>query len=139
MRRTRWNPWRALEDRPHIDLYYTRLRCRGLLKAEEGKRVLLLDLELTSRERRCVLAHELVHDERGLLWRETPDPLVAKEERAVCLEVARRLVPPFELMGFVRRRATVGPVTVAQVADEFDVTEEVALLAMRIVEDGLAA
>jgi hypothetical protein len=30
-------------------------------------------------------------------------------------------------------------VTVAQVADEFDVTEEVALLAMRIVEDGLAA
>lgn len=139
MRRTRWNPWRALRDRPHLELYFTHLACEGLLTVEDGRRVVLIDQELTATQRRCVLAHELIHDERGLLYRGTPAALVDKEERAVRLEVARRLVPPFELMSFVRRRATVGPVMLATVADEFDVTPEVAELAMRIVEDGLAA
>jgi Zn-dependent peptidase ImmA (M78 family) len=112
----------------------------GRLQVEYGRRVILIERDLTARARRCVLGHELIHDERDLLYdTDTPAEVVAKEERAVEVELARRLVPPFELMGFVRRRATVGPVTVAQVADEFDVTEEVALLAMRIVEDGLAA
>jgi hypothetical protein len=42
-----------------------------------------------------------VHDERGLLYEDTPVALVAKEEAAVRSETARRLVPVRDLAAMV--------------------------------------
>lgn len=82
--------------------------------------------------RRCLLAHELVHDERGggchadympPSWR----AVVRREEAWVNNIVADRLVPPQELQALCHRAVERGEaVTARDVADEFDVTEEVA-------------
>jgi hypothetical protein len=54
-----------------------------------------------------------------------------REEAIVRREVARRLVPEDELRAFVSRLITVGPVTVDEIAEEFDVDHEVATEAAR--------
>jgi hypothetical protein len=73
-----------------------------------------------------VLAHELVHDERGIAFTATtPAGLVQSEERWVWAETVRRLVPPAELVALVERMAP-DPVTVVDVADHFDVDQVVA-------------
>jgi hypothetical protein len=86
----------------------------------------VLDDRLTRRQRRCVLAHELVHAERGIGHGAATAATMEREEAAVRREVARRLVPARQLRDFVDRRLTVGPVTLEQIADEFDVDLEVA-------------
>lgn len=53
------------------------------------------------------------------------------EERQVRQETARRLVPLDELFDFVQARVTIEPVTVAMVADEFEVPDAVAGEALR--------
>lgn len=94
-----------------------------------------LDPRLDRRQRRAALAHELVHLERGggvtcagmpATW----VPLRQREEQRVNREVARRLVPPAELDALVESRRSVGPVTSEVVADEFDVPEWVAGIAL---------
>lgn len=84
-----------------------------------------------------MLAHELVHDERGggcdapgmpTTW----DAVVARDEHVVEREVARWLIPFEELLAFIDRRcgAELG-VTVWEVAEEFDVPDYVAERALR--------
>lgn len=131
-----WNPWAALRDRPHLTLRWAHLPgdVSGVLVEADGQRTVLLDARLGRRERSAVLGHELVHDERGLLYTpSTPAALVEKEEEAVNRETARRLVPLDELRAFVERRAEVEPVTAATVCEEFDVHPAVAARALRLL------
>lgn len=131
-----WRPWAELRARTHVVLEWRRLpaKVRGLWARTASGSVIVLDVGLDRRARRCVLTHELVHDERGLGHEPGIAPAVlAKEEALVAREAARRLVPLDELETFVAGRATIEGVTAADVADEFDVSEDVAVLAIELL------
>lgn len=140
-----WNPWRALRDRRHLRLVYAELphSCgRGaLLDEADGGRTLMLDFRLSRQDRNAVLAHELVHDERNILYlASTPPALVAKEEDHVNREVARRLVPLTLLERYVERIEELGePVHAVAVAEEFDVPLDVAQRALWLLEQRRSA
>ena len=130
---SRWNPWRALRDQPEISFWFAPLAGeRGLWERVLGHDTILIDETLGRRERRCVLAHELIHAERGIGHLLASDATMEKEEELVRREVARRLVPPDELRDFLDRRLALDPITAADIADEFDVDEDVAALALRL-------
>ena len=130
MGRGRSHPWAELRARPWISLQWARLSgCSGqLVDVGFGRRVLYLSAGLDRVARRAVLAHELIHDERGIFYSpSTPIGLVEVEERAVRREVARWLVPFDDLARMALRGE---PLTAALVASDFDVPEDVALLAV---------
>ena len=128
----RWNPWRALRDRPHIELWFGRLDgLQGMWQRDHLGELIVLDDRLDRRQRRCVLAHELVHAERGIGHGAATEATMEREEEQVRREVARRLVPETQLRAFVARSLTVGAVTVEAIAEEFDVDLEVAATAAR--------
>lgn len=120
-----WNPWRALRELPDVTFKLTTIDPPkvGLLVERDGHIEIHVDRRLRRRSRRAVLAHELVHLERGPVAARD----VARDELAVDREVARRLVPPVELAVFIAARASFGEhVTVHDVAEEFDVPRWVA-------------
>ena len=133
----RWNPWRALRARPHVTLQWAMLRsARGLWVPNGATATIYLDVRLSRRERRCVLAHELVHDERGIAYGPgTPRALVDLEERAVTAIAVERLVPATELEQLANR----GPIEMWEVADHFDVDQPTALHACRALAARRAA
>lgn len=91
-----------------------------------------IDSRLTQCERRAVLAHELVHEERDILFDDdTPLGIIRKEEAWVEAETTRRLVPIDELDLLVRQ-AVLDDQSVSwrDVADWFDVPRDVAEMAM---------
>lgn len=110
-------------------------RTRGQLH-EDG--TLELDARLRQQERAAVLAHELVHDERGLFYDDdTPLAMIEKEESAVNATVAMRLVPWAELAELIHRAESDDwgleeAVTAKTVAVEFDTTVEVADRALKM-------
>lgn len=128
-----WNPWRSLRARDHI-LFALSQHAKiggGAIYARRGDlAAIVIDPDLGRVDRNAALAHELVHDERGGIPIGAPDWIVRKEERSVDLEVAVRLVPVDDLLRFCLARATVGPVSVADVAGEFEVPEPVARRAL---------
>lgn len=130
-----WNPWRALRDRPHLELCFEELPAgrRGALRdLGGGRRLVVLAYDLGRRARRCVLGHELIHDERLISTVDAPVGLWIVEERSVNREVARRMVPAKELCRWARARSEAEiPSTVAEVAEHWDVTLEVAMEACR--------
>lgn len=129
-----WNPWRALRARRHLELRWAWFTdgTRGCIEDSDDGRIVTLSAGLDQVQRRATLAHELVHDERGLLPHDCPSAIRVKDEHAVRAEVARRLVPPTQLVDFVTGRAELGePVTVIEVAAEFEVPERVAEVACR--------
>lgn len=147
MAEVRWNPWRDLRERGHI-VFARRPLPAGLLGVygRRGNRAaIVVDVDLDQQARNAVLAHELVHDERGggidapympASWAD----VVVREERFVEREVARRLVPPAELDAFVeRRRQLEEPVMVGDVVEEFDVPAWVAAEAVHRRRDELDA
>jgi hypothetical protein len=81
-----------------------------------------------------VLAHELVHAERGIGHPAATSATMEREEEAVRREVARRLVPPGLLSSLVAARSDVGGVTAAVVAEEFDVELDVAAKALDLLD-----
>ena len=132
MGRSGWNPWRELRARSHLRLAWAPLDgCRGML-VDGNPRTVYLDPRLGRVERNAVLAHELVHDERDVLYDDTtPKALIEKEEGYVNRETARRLVPEYELRALVKRHAELGePVSAVDVMMEFDVPVDVANLAL---------
>lgn len=133
MRLRRWNPWRALRAREHIELVYGDLGgCPGMCERGPFGERIVLDPTLGRIDRNAVLAHELVHLERGILYSPTtPDALVAKEEAAVEAIVADRLVPPVLLEQYLEAAGAHEGVTVAMVATEFEVPLDIAELALR--------
>jgi len=129
-----WNPWLALRQRPATEFAFAPLGGpAGCWERDAEGDLILVEAGLGRRERRVALAHELVHAERGVGHPEASGATMALEEERVRREVARRLVPPAELRRFVAARAGVGPVDVHDVAEEFDVTAEVAELACRLL------
>lgn len=81
-----WHPWRALRDRPEITVEWERLPGR-LGQWCERTGTMTMHPEQSQRQRRCTVAHELVHAERGHLGRCTP-----VLDRAVHAEASRRLI-----------------------------------------------
>ncbi len=135
----RWNPWRALRSRPHITLRFDPIARQGgggIYYRRGDQAVIVLDPALSRRDRRSLLAHELVHDERGggCEWGGMPFEwlvVVNREEHRVSKITADRLIPRGELLGLLRRCETVGEeVTARFVALEFDVADWAARIAL---------
>lgn len=131
-----WNPWRTLRALPEVRLVWRQLRVgqRGQWQRVGGVDTIVIDPKCTRRERRAVLAHELVHLERGIGHGPASALTMEREESIVRAETARRLVPLELLDAYVRRECTVGPVTVWMVAEEFDVPEHVARTACDLLK-----
>lgn len=137
---TGYNPWRDLRGRTDIWLRFAALP--GPFHGAYGRRgdraAIVINSRLGRRQRNAVLAHELIHDERGggCDAPGMPDswqPVVARDEAAVDDEVARRLVPLDELGSFCRAEVTLGHgVSASDVAEYFDVPEEVAARAVKL-------
>jgi Zn-dependent peptidase ImmA (M78 family) len=129
-----WNPWQALRELSHIELWFGRLEGdqRGLWQRDAEGELIVLDERLTRRERRCVLAHELIHAERGIGHGAATAATMEREEEVVRREVARRLVPLGLLATFVAASEP-SPVTLQQIADEFDVDADVARKAVDLL------
>lgn len=131
-----WNPWRALRARADIELVWADLPdgTRGAA-TRQGERVeIILDVALDRRQRRATLAHELVHLERGVMGPVATPATMELEEERVRRETARRLVPLDRLARCPMVRSGEG-VTAGQVAECWDVPEEVATCALRLLSD----
>jgi hypothetical protein len=122
-----WNPWAELRNRPHIRFARTALPdgIDGWHARRGNRTAILIDDTLLAAERNAVLAHELIHDERGggPGWEGQPDTwsaVVARDERSVDAEVARRLVSADELAAFLEAGHP-EPVEAWQIAERFDV------------------
>jgi hypothetical protein len=94
----RYDPWRDLaENWPQLEVVVEPMR--GELLGELRYPVIALRAGTSAAQRRCTLAHELIHLERGLrdcgLW-------TAREELHVHREVARRLVTFDDLVAAIR-------------------------------------
>ena len=131
----RWNPWRALNERPHIELRFAYLGGRrGLWQRDELGDLILLDAELGRRSRRSVLAHELVHAERGIGFGIASRETMVREEELVRREVARRLVPRAALLAYVTAKLDLdGCVAANDIETEFDVDPDVARMALELL------
>ena len=131
---TRWNPWRELRARSAVRLWFADLD--GDLgrweRTADGDEI-LLDERLGRRERREVLAHELVHQERAVGWPVATAATMETEEDRVWRTALDRLAPPEDVAAFLRRRGTAGPVLVHELADEFDLTDDAAREVMRLL------
>jgi hypothetical protein len=127
----RWNPWRAARERENLVIEYADLSCGAAWFQEGGRDVIVIDASADRRTRRALLAHELIHAERGIGFPAASPAVMQREEAAVRRETAVRLVPLDELAGFVARVAGLEAVTAALVGDEFDVPEPVAAEALR--------
>jgi hypothetical protein len=88
-----YNPWRDLAERfPHVQVHIVDLPDDVLGEIHGSGEVILLRRGTSTAQRRCTLTHELVHLDRGLPDDLTPWQL-AREERSVEAEAARRLIP----------------------------------------------
>lgn len=129
-----WKVWGELSRRQHLELAWAYLvGHRGRLEQlPDGRRRVVLDARLDQCNRRATLAHELVHDERDILFDDdTPLAIIVKEEALVVAETARRLVPLDELDTLVRMAIVNDEcVTWREVAEWFDVPHDVADHAM---------
>lgn len=108
------NPWADLTSRPQLDLCWGGLP-PGQLGATDGHRIWIAT-GLTVRERRCTLAHELVHIDLDLV----SDVTWASEQRVRDV-TARRLLPDIDAVA----SALAGGVDMATASDELWVTEDV--------------
>ncbi|AOZ48503.1 hypothetical protein A8L58_16000 [Acidipropionibacterium acidipropionici] len=82
------NPWQYLKSRPDITVVWAGLlpgRARGLT---DGHSTIWIRTGLTQRERRCTLAHELVHIAHHHVGHQTP-----AVEAQVRVETARAMLP----------------------------------------------
>ncbi len=119
------NPWTTLRAAPWLTLVYDCLP-DGVAGEWHGD-VIVLDHRLDRVTRRCALMHELVHVERGVGWPDATAATMEREEAIVRREATTRLVPPAELAAFAERR---GAIDAQVVAEQFDVTPQVATEAM---------
>lgn len=86
------HPWQALRAMTNVVVEWTRPLSTAP-GATDGSTRIWLDPRLNQVERRCVLAHELVHLERGHVGCQP-----RAVERAVRAEAARRLVTTEDLL-----------------------------------------
>ena len=92
-----YHPWRTLRtDWAHVDVEHTDDLPAGRLADTNGVDEIRMRRRLLQVERRCALAHELVHLEHG-----DGHPCTPEVEAAVTLEAARRLISWEQLLGAV--------------------------------------
>ncbi|WP_298440649.1 hypothetical protein [Gordonia sp. (in: high G+C Gram-positive bacteria)] len=84
-----YHPWRDARARTHVDIAFVDHLPAGVRGRVRGDRI-EIDATALQAERRCALAHELVHHERGVVPAEPV--LAAREESIVEQTAARRLV-----------------------------------------------
>ncbi|WP_255801417.1 hypothetical protein [Mycobacteroides abscessus] len=103
----RWNPWEALVvDHPGVGCSFDYQLPRGVAGLSKPSLIWVCKT-LNTFEREATLAHELVHQERGIFG--LRDPLErAAEEREVEAITARRLVPLRALIGVVFQYPSAG-------------------------------
>jgi hypothetical protein len=129
-----WNPWAAARAVPHLEIWFADVPDGATWHRDADGDHITIDAGASRRERRALLAHELVHAERGVGYPAATAATMQREEAIVRRETAVRLVPLEALADLVARRSEVEPVTPVVVAEEFDVPEGVAreaLLALR--------
>jgi hypothetical protein len=85
-----WNPWEELARQPDILMAVLPLPAGDSWWLPD-ERAIVLHSRLNRAERKCALAHELIHAERADVALADPI-LAAKQERAVDCEAARRLI-----------------------------------------------
>jgi hypothetical protein len=96
--RPAYDPWLELRARwPEVRVVIEPMA--GRLLGELRYPVIALRAGTTAAQRRCTLAHELVHLERGV---HDCGPWAAREERAVHAEAARRLIGGDDLVRAIR-------------------------------------
>jgi Zn-dependent peptidase ImmA (M78 family) len=114
----RYDPWRDLRDNwPELRVVIEPMR--GRLLGELRYPVIALRAGTTAAQRRCTLAHELVHLERGI---RDCGPWAEREERYVHAEVARRLIATDDLARAIRDVG--GTHDIAAVAAALDVDRQ---------------
>lgn len=131
--RGRRRPGRELRRREHIELIYDHIadEAGGAIYARRGDRaIIVLSPALRRVERTCALTHELVHDDVGIVSPPAPDLIMERVEAIVDRRTADWLLPPEDLEAWVWQRVEVEPVTVELVAQEWDVTADVAARAL---------
>jgi Zn-dependent peptidase ImmA (M78 family) len=96
-----WSPWRHLrEQHPNITVYEYDLPGAYLGCVDHDKGLIYLDSRLNQAERRCTLAHEIGHLERGPV---PPAPLAAiREELEVDRWAADKLIRAQDLIDVFR-------------------------------------
>jgi Zn-dependent peptidase ImmA (M78 family) len=123
----RYDPWLDLaENWPEIEVHVQPLggQLLGVLRYP----VIVLRAGTSAAQRRCTLAHELVHLERGV---RDCGPWAAREELHVHREAARRLIGPDDLFRAVRELG--GGTDLATLARALDVDAETARLRLELV------
>ena len=125
-----WNPWRAARAHPHLEIVYGPVPEGATWHRDADGDRITIDERASRRERRALLAHELIHAERGIGHPVASAATMQREEAIVRRETAMRLVPLVELAALVEARAGIEPITATVVADEFDVPEAVAVEAL---------
>jgi hypothetical protein len=125
------NPWQRLaENWPGVPVDYADLGSphrHGLTTWEAGQPLRVsLHQQLTQVQRRCALAHELEHLDRGAPC----ETLRASIERRVIAATARYLLPDLELLA-----ETIGAYDLRRAADELWVTFPVLVDRLRALTD----
>lgn len=146
-----WNPWREASRDPDLVIVTTNelphsCGSGAWMPVDDGA-IIALRPGLSQIERRCTLAHEIVHHEwgGGCPLRGMPDDWRVvnwREEVRVHDEAVRRLVPPNELREWCAGRADFLAVEPWEVAEHWHVTEEYAERALFLLctdEEGQAS
>lgn len=131
-----WDPWPAAQDNDRLVVELAPVRGGAEWRREFGYDTIRIDPSANEVERRALLAHELIHVERGVGYPVATAATMEREEAIVRRETARRLVPPDALRRFVRQASAVDAVTASSVAEEFDVPLPVAEEALRSLSLG---
>jgi hypothetical protein len=123
----RYNPWQDVrENWPDVEVVIESMA--GDLLGELRYPTIALRADTSAAQRRCTLAHELVHLERGL---RDCGPWAAREELQVHAEAARRLIHAGELAHAIRD--TGGSHDLASLAALLDVDVETVSLRLRLL------
>jgi hypothetical protein len=96
----RYDPWRDVRlNWPQVRVVIERMTGDLLGEARDGGRVIALRAGTSAAQRRCTLAHEIVHLERGL---RDCGPWLHREEQAVHRTAACRLITVADLVAAIR-------------------------------------
>jgi hypothetical protein len=125
-----YDPWADLRRNwPEVRIVVEPMA--GQLLGELRYPVIALRSETSAAQRRCTLAHEIVHLERGV---DDWGPWAAREERAVHAVAARRLVTLARLDRSLREAG--GDGDLAALAHLLDVDQETARVRLRGLTSG---
>jgi hypothetical protein len=125
-----WNPWAAARAHLHLEIRYGDVAEGATWHRDAEGDCITISASASRRQRKALLAHELIHMERGIGFPVATAATMQREEAIVRRETAVRLVPLPELLALVERLEGIEPITAELVGEEFDVPEPIALEAL---------